>query len=333
MSIEELLARDIAAVTKGVVVTELDLQRSRDEVRERIGSTHRRGRVRRIAVAAAAAVALVAVGATVFQALDDDASIQPADPGEVIIQGGPTRALLEGIWRLDNGEVAVKFGKDGTVRFDERGQLFSAPITTGTYLIDGDLITVTTTADEQPGCVGTTFAMRASFPTPGLLRFSPTDTPGTCSPLPSGSGDLEQVLPTGSTMAGLVFSTDLDYQPVSDATLLHGVWLSEGGGHVLEVAPDGAYYVADSSAELVDVGRWSLRGAELTLTSSARSTACRDGARLVLRSVEWVDPGLGTSAFRGTTEQNACGGAWTPAAWILIPHVGSSLTGDLEPEE
>ena len=56
-SIEERLARDIAAVTGGVVVTESDLRDARDAVDERIES--RRQRDRRTVLAAAAAAVLV----------------------------------------------------------------------------------------------------------------------------------------------------------------------------------------------------------------------------------------------------------------------------------
>ena len=59
-SIEERLARDIAAVTKGVVVTESDLRDARDAVDERIDSQRQRDR-RRIVVAAAAAAVVIPV--------------------------------------------------------------------------------------------------------------------------------------------------------------------------------------------------------------------------------------------------------------------------------
>lgn len=327
-SIEERLARDIAAVAGGVVVTEADLREARSAVNERIASRRRRDRLRTVTVGAAAAAVLAAVGTTAFLALDgDDETARLAGPGaglpdpdaDYLTGSAPTVELLVGVWRVDNGVTVVKFDQDGTVRFDDHGTLFSDPVTTGTYAVDGDLITVTTRDDDQTGCIGTTLALRASFPERGAMRFVPSDTSGACAPLPPGRGVLEQVLPTSRSMAELVLSADLGWKPLSDEAVLNGVWLAEGGGHVLEMDPGGAYYIADDSGEPIDSGQWSLLDADLMLTSSAGSAACGEGDRFVLGSVEWID--AGTSAIRGTVKENACGGAWTPVAWLLIPHV------------
>ena len=88
------------------------------------------------------------------------------------------------------------------------------------------------------------------------------------------------------------------WQPLSDKNALYGDWMAEGGGHVLELAPGGSYYVADESGEVVDRGQWSQRGSDLTLTSSAASAECSEGDRLVLGGVEQVTGG--TTVMRGT---------------------------------
>ncbi|HVE62248.1 MAG TPA: hypothetical protein VNB94_00400 [Mycobacteriales bacterium] len=330
-SIEERLARDVAAVRGGVVVTESHLYEARTELHQRIDSASRRDRRRAVAAAAAAAVVLGAVGITASLALGDDPDTTRlagpgASPSNAVAAppsgSAPTIALISGIWRLDNGETTVKFDAKGDVRFDEHGTLFSDPVTTGTYAIDGDLITVTTTGDKQTGCVGTETAMRVSLSEPGELQFIQSDTiPGACSPLPSQRGGLNRLLPTSRGMAELVFSKDTGWQPLSDKTTLLGLWLAEGGGHVLEMDRDGTYFIADESADPIDTGQWSVSGADLTLTSSARSNRCSVGDRYVLGTVEWNKPG--TRAFRGTVKQNTCGGAWTPAVWILAPNTGS----------
>ncbi|MDQ1695273.1 MAG: hypothetical protein QOJ03_626 [Frankiaceae bacterium] len=329
-SIEERLARDIAAVTGGVVVTDSDLQEARKAVDEGIDSKRRRDRLRTVAVAAAAAVVLVVAGVTAYLTLgDDDATVGPAGPepsvsnpdADYLTGSSPTPELVDGVWRVDNGEIMLKFSANGTVRFDDRGTLFSHPIRTGTYTIAGDLITVTTTDDPQSGCIGTEYAMRASLPETGALRYIPDTATGPCSPMPPGQGVLEQVLPTSQSLAELVFSKDRGWHPLSGKVYLYGVWQAEGGGHVLEIDRGGTYFVADDSGEPVDRGQWSLRGSDLTLTSSVRSTECSEGDQLVLRAVEQENSG--TSGMRATVTQNTCGGAWTPAAWILIPHVGS----------
>ncbi len=145
-----------------------------------------------------------------------------------------------------------------------------------------------------------------------------------CAPTQDERWVMEQVLPVSPPLAGLVFSTESGWLPLVGKSALYGVWLAERGGYVLEIDPGGTYYVADDSGDPVDRGRWSLRGgSDLTLTSSAGSTECSKGDRLVLGSVEQVSPGTGTRGLRSTVQENTCGAAWTPAAWILIPHDGS----------
>jgi hypothetical protein len=207
------------------------------------------------------------------------------------------------------------------VRLDDRGRLFSAPRISGTYAIDGDLITIKIANDSQGKCVGREVALRASLPEAGRLRFIRQGTSDTCVPVPPSRGALDQVLPTSRTMAETGNSTEPGWQPLPSKAALYGVWLAEGGGHVLEMDPDGAYYVADNSGQLVDRGQWSLRDAALTLSSSADSAECSAGQRFVLGGLQWAN--FGTGSIRGTVQQNGCSGAWTPAAWILIPHVGS----------
>jgi hypothetical protein len=301
-------------------------------VDERIYGKRSRFRRGGVAAVAAAAVVLVAVATAGVLALrDDKAASQLGGPGPDLSDAdtaylsgqAPTLALLKGVWREDNGDTMVKFNAGGTVLFDKHGTLFSHPATTGTYVIDRGLITVTTTQDVQQSCIGRTFSMRASVPKVGSVRFISSQTESsTCVPMTAARGALEQVLPSSPDMAGLVFSTDTGWRPLSDKTVLYGDWLAEGGGFVLEIDPGGAYYIAAASGETIDSGGWSFRGSDLVLTSSAGSGGCRQGDKLVLSAVQH-DPGTGTSAFRGTVGQNTCAAAWTPAAWILIPNADS----------
>jgi hypothetical protein len=328
-SVEERLVRDIAAVTGGVVVTDSDLRDARDAVEERIASRRQSGR-RMMIAAAAAAVLVIVLGATAFLTLGgDDQSAPPVHPGptpsdsqaDFLIGSAPTPDLLQGVWRLDNGGVAMRFTPPNAVSFDDGGQLFHNPGVRGSYVITGDLITVT--VDGGPaGCGGQSFAMRASLPGPGALRLVHT-RPGTgnCARTQDERWVMEQVLPTSSPMAELVLSNERGWQPLVGKDSLYGVWLAEGGGHILEIDPGGAYYLVDESGA-IDRGQWSLRGgSELTLTTSADSALCRVGDRLVLGDVEQVDPG--TRVLRSTVRENTCGAAWAPAAWILVPHDGS----------
>ncbi|MDQ1599620.1 MAG: hypothetical protein QOD68_1094, partial [Actinomycetota bacterium] len=250
------------------------------------------------------------------------------DPQAAFLTGGaPTPELLQGVWRLENGGMQMRFSAPDVVSFDNGGRLFHNPAVQGTYVISGDLITVS--VDGGPaGCGGQEFAMRASLPVPpvgpGALRLVHT-RPGTgnCAPAQDERWVMEQVLPTSPNMADLVFSTDPGWQPLVGKNVLYGVWLAEGGGHLLEIDPGGTYYVAAEPGEPIDRGQWSLRGgSELTLTSSADSATCGDGDRLVLGAVE-QDFGTGTRALRWSVRENTCGATWVPAAWILIPHEGS----------
>jgi hypothetical protein len=333
MSIEELLARDIAAVTGGVVVTESDLRNAHDTVVERIESQRQWSRRRTVIAAAAAAVLILVVGIAAYEVRGGDRqsappanpSPAPSDPQADFLTGSaPTPDLLQGIWRLDNGTVQMRFSAPDVISIDDGGRLFDNPGVHGTYVIAGDLITVS--VDDGPaGCGGQEFAMRASLPEPGALHFVYTQlgSDGCATTTRDERWVMEQVLPASRFMTGLVFSTETGWQPLVGKNALYGVWLAERGGYVLEIDPGGAYYVADESGEAVDRGQWSLRGgSDLTLTSSAGSTACNTGDRLVLAAVEQVDPG-GTRALRSTVRENTCSADWVPAAWILIPHEGS----------
>jgi hypothetical protein len=328
--IEERLVRDIEAVTGGVVVTDSDLQEARSAVIERIHVSQRRNRIRTIALAAAAAVVLVAGGVTTFLLLDDDAATRPLKPApsvndpdaDFLTGASPTVQLVSGAWRLDNGGVMVNFAADGTVQFDRLGTLFSRPSTTGTYTIRGDTITVTVTQDQDPTCVGKAFSTRASLPAAGTLRFAAAQGAiEACNPMAYVHAQWEQVLPTrNKDMATLANSDSPDWHRLSGKDHLYGVFLAQGGGHLLEIDRGGAYYVVAGAGATVDRGQWSLQGRDLTLTSSAGSAKCSQGDKLVLRSVQEVNPG--TNVIRGTVAQNTCGGAWTPSEWIMIPHEG-----------
>lgn len=331
-SIEERLARDIEAITGGVVVTESDLRDARDAVDQRIDRSRNQGRRRAVIAGAAAAVVISVLGVIAFQTIDgDEKTAPPANPGPTTSDPGPdtstgmapTPELVQGVWRLDNGNVAVRFSAPDSIYIDDSGQLFHDPGGVGTYQITEDMIIVRLDGGGAD-CAGQEFALQASIPEPGSLNLLGTDGAivGNCLPDRAERWVLHQVLPTNNEgMAALVFSKDKGWAPVESGSSLHGVWMAEGGGYVLEMDPDGSYYLADDSSEPVDRGQWSLRGSDLTLTSSASSTQCSEGDRMTWDQLELIDPG--TRALRGAVSSNDCGGAWTPKAWILIPHDGS----------
>ena len=343
-SIEERLARDIAAVTEGVVMTEADLHEAREELDQRIDRRGQRNRGRYIAVAAAAMI-LVVGGVTAWRVIDDpSAAPDPAGPvlpemnasdrawltGDVVTEG-----LLEGVWRVDNGVVAVQFAADGTYRYDSSGNLFSdgnPPDATGTWTARGDLITLSNVSSDQAGCAGEQVRLWASTPKPGLVRLVgvPSDDP-LCTPVGFGQQALEKVLPTNPDMTAFAaeIAREKGWDPLTDGSILDGIFFS-GEGHLLELHADmtsaadgerGRYAVVSGKGDVVDRGEWQADTGRFILTSTTESPTCEAGDRLVLSAVEYG--ASGTLTFRGTTSRNDCGGAWTPASWIRIPDAGN----------
>jgi hypothetical protein len=159
-TIEERLARDIAAVTGGVVVTESDLRDARDAVDELIDSRRQRDR-RTVLAAAAAAVLVLVLGVTAFLNRGaDDQTAPPAHTGrttsdpdaDFLVGRAPSPDLLQGVWRLDNGGAQMRFSAPDLFSYDTSGQLFHDPAVHGTYVIDGDLVTLSVDAGRSWSC-------------------------------------------------------------------------------------------------------------------------------------------------------------------------------------
>jgi hypothetical protein len=329
-SLEERLARDITAVTGGVVVTESDLQEARD-VLEHNMDERRRGRRRTAAALVAAAVFVPLVGVAVAKSVGSDRSAPPLtqvspstqtegvahDPDLWLTGRAPTTDLVRGVWRQDNGGVQVRFSADGTFSSDHLGHPFTDPGLVGTWLLTGDRITIDVTGGSA-GCAGETFVLRVSLVKKGVLRDAPTEpAPTRCGFLDETWGALEQVLPTSSAVAGFRTSDKEGWKPWPRHSQLDGLWIIQGGGYAVELGTDGTYVVADRSGEPADRGRWSHRGTELTLTSSAQSVECSQGDRLVWSHVEQVY--LGTYAMRGLVQDDTCGAPWAATDLVKIP--------------
>ncbi len=327
-SIEERLERDIAAVTKGVIVTDRDLLDARSAVDERVEKDRGRDRRRVVAGVAAAIVVVGGVGIGAFQAVsEDDSMVTPASGGEptgdlyadFLTGEAPTAENLNGFWRVDNGQAMVRFQTNGTVQFSDQGTVISDPVTVGTYTIDGDTIAVT--AADSPECVGPELTMRAALPEPGHVNVVLSDPQfGTCETVATAIA-LEHVLPDNGNFADFTSSDVRGWYPVTEEAVLHGDWLAEGGGYLLEIAENETYYVADESGEVVDNGAWRIRRAALELFSRTESPQCEEGNMLILGNVEYI--GDGARLLRGTVDQNDCGGDWTPAGWLQIPDATS----------
>lgn len=321
--IEGRLARDIDAVTKGVVVTEPELMEARKDLDERIEGRYRPSRLGTLATVAAAAVVIAGAGVVMYQEWGEDGGqagpIANPTPSVPYLAGDlPTPELIAGFWREDNGSVSMLFSEDGTWQADMAGRVYSDPGVWGTYQINGDTITVSVTGGEA--CAETQFSMRASVMGDGTMKTLPPEYSSvpTCTPLPLGGRTWEHVLPPAGGFTTLSFSGETGWKPARGQVSMPGDWAAEGGGYVLEMTPDGDYYVLDDSAQAVDQGRWTKSGSQLVLTSSASSAECKEGDRLVLGDLQTVNPG--TPVIRGSVALNTCDANWTPKTWFLIPN-------------
>jgi hypothetical protein len=335
---EERLSRDIAAVTGGITVTDQDMREARAAVDEGVRTKRRRDV--RVAVAAAAAAAVVgAVGWQVLQGSGRDASPEPAPPGPsptaaqtdtgrsavedaFLVGDPPTPEAIEGVWRLDNGQLVMAFGADGTVRMDKTGRTFSEqPAVVGMYSLDGDTITLEVTGGTYD-CAGQSIVMAGSVPGPGFLRLL-QDEPGTdnCTPEQNGQWVMEQLLPqTNTGLAGVGFG-GANWPAPTGVQALVGDWFQQGGGeHLLEVLPEGQYLVLGGLGEVVDQGRWSTHDSltRVTFESGSDSATCSAGDRLVLASLGALDSSA--MFLSGTVAQNDCAGVWAREKWIRLAH-------------
>ena len=333
-SLEERLARDIAAVTRSVVMTDSDLQEAR-EVLEQNMDRRRRSRRRTAAVLVAAAVVVPLVGVAVAKSLTSDQSAAPLspvtpssaadpvanDPALWLTGRAPTRELVRGLWREDNGAIQVRFAEDGAFSADAAGQEFTDPDVVGDWTLTGDRIRVEVSGGKAD-CAGETIAMRVSVAGKGVLHVVPAEPASRCALLTDTWEALEQVLPTSPAIARFKNSDQGDWKRWPPRDGLDGLWLVEGGGFAMELGADGTYVVAGPSGEPVDGGWWTRRGTSLALTSSARSTACTPGDRLVWTGLEQLRPG--TFALRATVHRNTCRAPWAATHWILVPDIRTS---------
>ena len=344
-SIEEQLARDIAAVTGGVVMTGSDLEEAREVLDLHI--EHRQRRSRRLYAAAAAAALVVAGGVTALALNGDEKAAGPVKPPDQMrplldqdvqyLTGAPLTAdVLEGVWRVDNGEVALRFDANGRFWYDDGGALFSNggnQDVLGTYTVEDSLITLTTSRSAEADCIDAKARLNASVPGAGNVRLVLAyDDPVACSPVGYGQQALEQVLPAMPDYASWAAKDSLSekgWEPLRNPTDLRGLYFS--GTHLLELDQDftgpnrtarGRYSLIAGTGDVVDEGRWSAGAGELTLTSSAESASCSEGDELLLSDVLANDPGW--QVFRGTVTKNTCGSPWPTGSWI---HVPDSVTG------
>lgn len=315
-------------------MTNSDLRHARDQLDARIGS--RRSRDRRLVLLAAAAAVAVTVGIAGWRGLVGDDPGTPStapteadtsavasdlsDADEAFLAGRPpTPELLEGVWRLDNptdSRMLFAFTADGSVRYDDTGQLTGNPLVSGTYAIEDDAVTVTVDGG-QSGCAGQTLRFRGAMNVNGGVNLVPVDAePTSCGRPVRPQWVLEQIQPA-RVFADFVVPPGRNWDPPAGREALRGTWLAGGANYLIELLPDGSFTTLAGAGEVVDRGTWADGAAttSITLTSSADSPSCSEGDRFVLTNLRARD--IGTLAIQGDVQHNDCDLApWL--GWFLM---------------
>jgi hypothetical protein len=247
---------------------------------------------------------------------------QPSDPTETTAEPAPTVDVegqppsaddLRGIWQHEaQPSRMIRFGPDDGFAVDTHGSIDSSPALVGTYELDGGDIVVTVTQVGGACDVGDTWTWRAGVPEDGRLQLVFTETgQGACA-IPIGTEwSFVRLSPRSPAGADLAVdpsgrSGPLPANPEAALEVLDGLWLLEGGGHLLRLRPYGTYAIDDMGVlgtDPYDAGEIEVTGDTLTLVSAAGSNRCAAGDRLVLSIVQ-VDE-IGRS-LRGRVIRDDC---------------------------
>ena len=304
-------------------MTNSDLRDARDELDARISG--RRARDRRLVLVAVAVAVAVVAGIAGWKALGSEepdpapkastgADAPPRPPelssgDEAFLSGDPlTPELLEGVWRLDNptdSRMLLGFTADGSVRYDDTGQLTGTPVMSGTYAIEGDRITVEADGG-QAGCSGRTLEFRGAMNSTGVVHLIPVDAePYGCGRPLRRQWVLERLMPP-HVYADFVIPPGRRWDPVAGPDALLGTWLASSAKYVIELLPDGSFTTLGGAGEMIDRGTWTTGDAtrQVTLVSAADSPSCRVGDTFRLLHLRARD--IGALALQGDLERNDC---------------------------
>jgi hypothetical protein len=219
----------------------------------------------------------------------------------------PTVEGLSGIWIIDDDNpLLVRFSPDGTYAFDNIGSLDADPAAAGTYEVNGRMITFTNGRSRI--CPdGDRFGWRAGLTEDGRLHVVYTvvtdDVEDDCDLV--GESTWTRVSPSSPAGARISAKPAGEAAPPSTESALRGIWLLEGGGHLLRFSTDGTYALDDAGAlgnDPDDVGTLAVDGqGGITLTSGAESRTCAAGELWV-----WEQVRLAGGTLRGVVAENAC---------------------------
>ena len=324
-SIEERLARDIAAVTGGVVVTDSDLRDARKGIDDRIGSgtaatagARRRGRRgrRRRPRPGRRRVPDARRGRQGGASRQGRGRRQPDRrqprrlPHRRRTDGrAPPRGLAAG---QRQGADALRPSRPGVLR--PRRPALRQPRRPGPVRLDGDTIRIT--VDGGPdGCGGRQIA-HAGRPSPkkGSSTSSlPEPGEGACAGLQDERLVMERMLPRARATVDYLASKERGWQALTDTA----AWSGRGSPKAVATcwsSTAATYHVATGTGEQVDYGEWALERGKLTLTSWPDSVDCSTSDILVMGGLEFDESG--TTAIRSDVQRNDCGGDWTPKTRI-----------------
>lgn len=274
------------------------------------------------ALAAGLLIGAVLVGVSLFRDTEERPAAPPSEEGPSAIEGAaPTVEALTGVWVSEAGDgLMTEYTADGRWVTDDGGLLDTDPWNRGTYTIEGRSITQEAERSPQEGGY---FCMRldaglledgrlltVNREDPDCLAFAGTEVTWIrVSPPSAPSAAITADVPPGG------WST----LPLGTGSLLRGIWLLEGGGHLLRLATDGTYAL-DGDGTLAtdpdDVGTFEVdrEAGTITLSTGPDSHACSEGDTLL-----WVDAQYGGNAIRselGSTDCSAHEGL--SGTWIRI---------------
>jgi len=320
---EERVAAHIRTYAGGLSVSDTDIRKAHAELHDRL--SHRAHR-RRVTVALAVAASTIALVAAIALRPDtgptDNTAPAATTPAHRALDGlPPTVARLTGIWRMEDAGSTnlMVFGAEGTFAIDDLGRL-DDPWSHGTYQVSGRTIELKNLGGY--GCpYVSTFAALAGMPEDGRLDVVLTEAAagGDCHQDVGGKFSYTRVSPGSSAGAKIVGDEKGAKELVSTNVIeLVGIWLQQGTGRLMRLAPNDTYAVDDNGAlagDPDDKGTLTFGGpGQVTLTSSKDSRECASGD-----SSTW-----GQVRASGTTlvireAQNTCQGrAALSGTWVRL---------------
>jgi hypothetical protein len=293
----------------------------------RLDRVVRRARVRTIqryavgAVVALATIAALVPLARLSPLALGDREQRPATPGTSRID-----PRLTGIWWVTSGTnfplagrapLLYRLSADGTFSGDPYGQLDTYPRWSGTYEVEGT--TIVFTPDRGESCTAI-----ATINAPDRLHLSFSEDEGlACSAGTGTSWTFRRVSPGSPESHGIRSYQDAEAGvPPSMGRFddLRGIWLLEGGDHLLRIGFNHDYAIAGGGrlgTDPDDLGTIETDGAgSLIFTSGAESGTCAEGTVTV-----WQGVLVNEDALAATFPADACGGlpegggSWVRISW------------------